>query len=187
MVVVTDDIGTIREKAIPLLDETGAAKEVVIGNINPDFRMGFNTTLSYKHFSFYSQWKWKQGGDIYNFTAQRLVDALRHPMMDQIHTKPENKKTVDYYKSLYANQVKNSFWVEDGTYVRLNEVSVYYSNAISTNTFIKNFKIGLTGKNLLTFTNYSGYDPETGRSGFIYDDNRYPNFRTYSLSFEFKF
>ena len=187
LVVLTDNIGTSTEAAIFLLDEAGNKKEVVIGNINPDFKMGFNTTISYKSFSFYTQWKWKQGGDIYNFTAQRLVDALRHPMMDQIHTKPEEKKTVDYYKTLYANQEKNSFWVEDGTYVRLNEASVYYSSKLPNSKLIKNFKIGLTGKNLLTFTDYSGYDPETGRNGFVYDDNRYPNFRTYSLSLEFKF
>jgi len=187
LVVVTDNIGTQKEAAIFLLDEDGYKKEVVIGNVNPDFRLGFNTTLSYKNFSFYTQWKWKEGGDIYNFTAQRLVDALRHPMMDQRFTKPEEKKTFDYYKSLYANQTRNSFWVEDGTYVKLNEASLYYKTTLQSSKFIKSFKIGLTGKNLLTFTNYSGYDPETGSSGFIYDDNRYPNFRTYSLSLEFNF
>jgi len=186
LVVLTQNVGSKLEKPIPLLDEKGNKKEVIMGNINPDFRMGFNTTFSYKNFTFYTLWKWKKGGDIYNFTAQRLVDALRHPMMDQFHTKPENKKTVNYYKAIYANQDKNAFWVEDASYVRLNEASLYYKKYFKE-VFFKSFKIGATGKNLWTFSDYSGYDPETGSGGFIYDDNRYPNFRTYSLSVEFKF
>jgi len=186
LVVITEKIGTNFEEAIPLLDNDGNKKKVIIGDINPDFRMGLNTTLSYKNFTFYTLWKWKKGGDIYNFTAQRLVDALRHPMMDQFNVKPENKKTVPYYKSIYAAQDKNAFWVEDGSYVRLNEASLYYNLHIKEKLF-KSIKVGATGKNLLTFTEYSGYDPETGVNGFIYDDNRYPNFRTYSLSVELKF
>jgi hypothetical protein len=190
-VVLKDLIGTEDESPYFLLNEDGTNKEVVIGNVNPDFRMGFNTNLSYKNLSFYTLWKWKKGGDIYNRTAQNLVDKMRHPMMDQMYTKPENKKTADYYKRIYANQQPTTFWVEDASYVRLSEISLYYSltdqSPFFKNNFLKSVKVGLSGKNLYLFTNYSGYDPETSRSGFIYDRNRYPNFRTYALSFEFKF
>jgi len=186
VVVKTADIGTTNERAFHLLDENGNKKNVVIGNINPNFRMGLNTTVSYKNFSLYTLWKWKNGGDIYNGTAQYLVRDLRHPMMDQIHTKPENKKTVNYYQSLYDAQALNGFWVEDGSYIRLNEASLYY-NVNLKNRAIKRLKIGLIGKNLYTFTNYTGYDPEAGYRGFIFDNYGYPNFRNYAFSVEAKF
>ncbi len=191
VVVKTADIGTVNEKAFHLLDADRNNKIVKIGNVNPDFRLSLNSTLQYKNFSFYMLWKWKQGGDIYNATAQYLVRDLRHPMMDQIHTKPENKKTVDYYQSLYDADAVNGFWVEDGTYVRLGEASIYYKLKFKKDTKINKYlsamKIGLTGNNLLTFTNYSGYDPETGYSGFTFDNYGYPNFRRYTLSLELKF
>jgi len=191
LVVKTADIGTVNEKAFHVLDEDGNNKIVQIGNVNPDFRLSLNSTLHYKNFSFYMLWKWKQGGDIYNATAQYLVRDLRHPMMDQIHTKPENKKTVDYYQSLYDADAVNGYWVEDGTYAKLGEASIYYNLKFKKdskiNKYLSAMKVGLTGNNLLTFTNYSGYDPEAGYSGFTFDNYGYPNFRRYSLSLELKF
>jgi len=186
LVVLKNSVGTNSESAIHLLDENGNYKQVAIGNINPKFRMGLNTTFSYKDFSFYTLWKWKNGGDIYNGTAQYLVRDLRHAMMDQRFTPDDQKKSVGYYSSLYDAQKINSFWVEDGSYIRLNEASLYYNLHLQHRN-IKLMKFGLIGKNLYTFTNYSGYDPEAGYSGFIFDNYGYPNFRNYALSVEVKF
>jgi len=191
VVVRTADIGTKSEKPFVILDENGAEKEIEIGDTNPDFRLGLNTTFRYKGFSAYMLWSWKQGGDIYNGTAQYLVRDGRHPMMDQIHTKPENKKTTDYYQALYDAQALNGFWVEDASYVKLQEASLYYTVGKQSlgmaSKHIDQIKIGLLGRNLLTFTDYSGYDPEAGSNGFIFDNFGYPNFRSYTMSIEFKF
>ncbi len=191
VVVRTADIGTISEKPFVVLDEFGAEKEIEIGDTNPDFRLGVNTTFTYKNLSAYMLWSWKQGGDIYNGTAQYLVRDGRHEMMDQIHTRPENKKTVDYYQALYDAQALNGFWVEDASYVKLQEASLYYTigkNSLGmASKHIEQIKIGLLGRNLLTFTNYSGYDPEAGYNGFVFDNFGYPNFRSYTMSIEFKF
>ncbi len=191
VVVRTADIGTVNEKPFVILDEFGAEKEIEIGDTNPDFRLGLNTTFTYKNLSAYMLWSWKQGGDIYNGTAQYLVRDSRHEMMDQIHTRPENKKTVDYYQALYDAQALNGFWVEDASYVKLQEASLYYTigkNSLGmASKHIDQIKIGLLGRNLLTFTNYSGYDPEAGYNGFVFDNFGYPNFRSYTMSIEFKF
>lgn len=186
LVVLESAIGTNDEAAIHLLDADGTQKKVVIGNINANFRMGANTTFSYKNFSFYMLWKWKNGGDIYNGTAQYLVRDLRHAMMDQRFTPTEEKKTVAYYQSLYDAQQLNGFWVEDASYIRLNEASIYYTLS-PKNASINSLKMGLIGKNLVTITDYTGYDPEAGYSGFIFDNYGYPNFRNYALSVEVKF
>ncbi len=195
VVVKKADVGTANERAITLLDENGAEKEVKIGDINPDFRLGLNTTVSYKNFSLYMLWQWKQGGDMYNGTGQYLVRDNRHEMMDQMHVKPEDKKTVAYYQSLYDAQAVNGFWVEDATYLRLKEASFYYnldkSSLGKVGNYIQNVRMGVVGRNLLTFTGYSGYDPEaaysTGGPTYTFDNYGYPNFRSYSFSIELKF
>ena len=191
LVVRTADIGTVNETPFHLLDEDGNNKIVKIGNVTPDFYMSFNTTVKYKNFTFYTLLRWKQGGDIYNATAQYLVRDLRHPMMDQIHTKPENKKTVNYYQALYDADALNKFWVEDGTYVKISEVSLFYTLKLKNDSkfgkYLKGAKIGVSGNNLFTFTKYSGYDPESGYKGFTFDNYGYPNFRKYSVSLELNF
>jgi len=149
-----------------------------------------STNFSYKNFSFYTLWKWKNGGDIYNGTAQYLVRDLRHPMMDQIHTKPEEKKTVNYYQSLYDAQALNGYWVEDASYIRLNEASLSYTlkgEKLKEKFKIQQVKLSVTGKKLLTFTKYTGYDPEAGYDGYLFDNYGYPNFRNYAASLEIKF
>lgn len=191
VVVRTADIGTKNEKPFMVRDENGAEKNMKIGDINPDFRLGLNTMFRYKNLSAYMLWQWKQGGDLYNGTAQYLVRDNRHEMVDQIHTRPEDKKTVDYYQALYDAQALNGFWVEDASFVKLQEASLYYTldkDALgATGKYMDHIKIGLLGRNLLTFTDYSGYDPEAGYEGFLFDNFGYPNFRSYTISIEFKF
>ncbi|ALJ03806.1 hypothetical protein APS56_00960 [Pseudalgibacter alginicilyticus] len=191
VVVLTDDIGTIDEKPFVVIDESGAEKVDKIGDINPDFNLGLNTTFSYKNFSVYMLWQWKQGGDLYNHTAQYLVRDNRLGIIDQIHTKPEDKKTVNYYQALYDADAINGFWVEDATYLKLNEASLYYSLNKNIKGFsikhIEEIKIGVIGRNLWTITDYTGYDPQAGSDGFLFDNFGYPNFSNYSLSVQVKF
>ncbi|MEZ7507130.1 SusC/RagA family TonB-linked outer membrane protein [Flavobacterium sp. Arc2] len=191
VVVLTSDIGTVNEKPFVITDETGAEKVQKIGDINPDFNLGLNTSFSYKNLSVYMLWQWKQGGDLYNHTAQYLVRDNRLGIIDQIHTKPENKKTVDYYQSLYDADAINGFWVENATYVKLNEASIYYTLNKNTKGFakihIEEIKMGVIGRNLWTITDYTGYDPQVGEDGFLFDNFGYPNFRNYSLSIQVKF
>ena len=158
--------------------------------------MGFASTLNYKAFTLYFLFDWKQGGDIYNKTAQWLTRDDRHGMMDQAG-KPENeKKTIDYYKAFYDVNDFNDFWIEDGTYVKLRELSLSYTMPKSTlskfaSGFIKDAKLSVIGRNLLTFTNYTGFDPEVGTTNgtqiYAYDFMGYPNFRSFSASLELKF
>jgi len=191
VVVKTNDIGTSNETPFVLLDANGAEKVQKIGDINPNFKLGLNSTFSYKNITFYMLWQWKNGGDIYNHTSQFLVRDNRLGIVDQIHTKPENKKTVDYYQALYDADAINGYWVEDASYLKLNEASINYTlnkkNLGVSNKFIEQIKIGIIGRNLLTITNYTGYDPQAGSGGFLFDNFGYPNFSSYSFSVQVKF
>jgi hypothetical protein len=197
-VVPAGSQGTDYEIPVVLKDENGQNAVVKIGDGTPDFNLKLTSTLKYKNFSFYMLWDWKQGGDIYNKTAQWLSRDNRWAEMDQ-YGKPEyEKKTVAYYKAFYFVNEMNDFWVEDGTYLKLRELSLYYTLKKSAlenvlGGFIKGIKIGFIGRNLLTFTNYTGYDPEvqtwtsTGSQYYPYDFAGYPNYRTFSGSLELKF
>ncbi|MCK5788888.1 MAG: hypothetical protein KAH32_07805, partial [Chlamydiia bacterium] len=182
---------TIDELPIVVEDENGTPASLKIGDINPDFRMGITSTLSYKNFSFYTMWKWKNGGDIYNKTAQNMVRDNRLAVMDQYGKKPEDMKTIRYYNAFYGGSNPSEYWVEDGSYLRLGEASLSYNlnknNLGALGEYLSSINMSLIGKNLLTFTNYSGFDPEVMSSGYVYDNTGYPNFRTYSFSIAIKF
>jgi TonB-linked SusC/RagA family outer membrane protein len=196
-VVRAADIGTPNEKAFIKLVNGVRVKEV-IGNQTPDFRMGFTSTTNYKNLSFYMLWDWKKGGDIYNRNAQWNTIKNRTAMIDQ-SGKPQNeKKAVPYYQSFYDVNSDNDFWVEDGSFVKLREVSLAYSfnkKLLSKigNGLIKGFKVSLIGKNLLTFTNYSGWDPEVAKYDsntkqyFSVDFGVYPNQKSWAMQVELKF
>ena len=197
VVVLTSAIGTPNEKAI-ILEHDGVEAYEKIGNSTPDFTLGISSTMKYKNFNFYMLWDIKSGGNIYNQNGQWLTRDNRSAMTDQAGKAEADKKTHSYYQSLYdVNQV-NAFWVEDASYTRLREASIFYTfdkNQLKdvANGFFDSIKLGVTGKNLLTFTDYSGFDPEVqtydGNTQQYYavDFQSYPVYKSYSLSLTVKF
>jgi TonB-linked SusC/RagA family outer membrane protein len=193
-VVLAKDYRTPNEKPIALLDETGQIASVRIGDVNPDFQVGIYNKFQYKNWGGSILFDWKQGGDIYNNTRQNLYELPRHGDVDQSNKSTENKKPIGYYQTLYATNSSSSHFVEDGTYLKLRELAINYriksSSLGQMGNFIDNVTIGLTGRNLLILTKYSGFDPEVGASDatlFPYDNFSYPNFRkfTFNVAIEF--
>jgi len=195
--------GTIYEKPMVLTDEAGNPKKVQIGNTNPDFRLGFSNTFTFKNFTLYALLDWKQGGDVYNRTRQWLYRDLRHGDVDQAGKPEYKKKAYDYYSGLYNTNNITSEFVDDASYLKLREFSIYYNigeKALNNfaGGFVKGIKIGLIGRNLYTLTDYKGYDPEVampeyggsgvpGSSYYKYDAYSYPNHTTISGSLTLKF
>jgi len=141
-----------------------------------------------------------QGGDIYNYTRQWPFNEQRDPLYDQRGKVEEEKKPVSYYQTFYNNFDANDFFVEDGSYIRLRELSVNYQvpkALVQPLNFLgfESARVGLVGRNLWTSTKYSGYDPDvTGTSGlggnpFVYrvDYFTYPQFRTFTMMVELGF
>lgn len=184
--------GTIAEKAIKQLDDKGAILFGKIGDGNADFNMGFANTLNYKRATFYFLLDLKKGGDIYNAKGQWLTRDLRNPEMDMGGVAQADKKAYDYFLNFYDVNTPNSYWVEDGTYLKLREVALGYTFPLkSLNVFggvVKSITAKVVGRNLLTFTGYSGYDPEVGTLRQPYDGTyKYPNFRNYAFSLSMDF
>lgn len=155
---------------------------VVIGDANADFTGMFYSTLTYKEFALSAVFTFSQGNDIYNalrwktegmsdFSNQSQAVVNRWSVDDQNTSIP---------RSVYGDAVGNSRfsdrWIEDGSYIRLKTLSVSYSPDDFNATFY------VTGNNLLTFTNYLGYDPEVSSSQVSYlqgiDGGATPQYRS---------
>ena len=103
------------------------------------------------------------GNKIYNYVAMKTNSA------DNFYN--QNKDVLDSntpriaYGDPSGNNVFSDRWIEDGSYIRLKNVTISYDFPVSNRIF-KKMKVYLTGSNLITFTKYSGYDPE-----FYYNSN----------------
>ncbi len=199
---------TIGERFIPYVDPSGNSI-VKIADVNPDFNASFTTNLRYKNFSAYALVDWVQGGSIYNGTRQWPFFEFRDRVYDQT-SKPAatgcsgtaaacystGKKATDYYQAIYNGINPIDFFVENGTYVKIKELNVSYTFGRSAleklGLGISSLRLGVIGRNLFTFSKYSGYDPEVaGLSGdpysFRFDGFSYPNFRTFTGFAEINF
>jgi TonB-linked SusC/RagA family outer membrane protein len=169
----------------------------VIGNVNPNFSWGMSNNFHWKSFNVYALFDGQKGGDIYNFTKQWMFQDLRHGDMD-MRGKPDAEKVPFsvFTQSLYNGLVASDYFVEDGSYVKLRELSVGYTlgpqalRFANLNRLVSGVKLALIGRNLYTWTDYSGFDPDVTAGGdfnFRVDGFRYPNFRTLTGQVELTF
>lgn len=169
-----------------------------VGSVIPDFNLGFNSTFRWKGFKAYILLGAQIGGDIYNETRQWPYRELRHGDCDQSGKSDELKKPYDYYAELYNVNANCNHFVEDGTYVKLRELSLQYTFDRAHLGFLSpvfhRITLGVIGRNLLTFTDYSGWDPEIGQSQdntgadqYRVDNFNYPKFRTITGILEIEF
>lgn len=169
-----------------------------IGNTIPDFNLNFNTSFSYKGFTAYTLLSYQDGGDIYNFTRQWSYRDGRAEDQDQFGKESGRKKPNVYYETLYNATDKNNHFIEDGTFLKIREVSLGYTfdraqlnNLLGSSNILNRIALTVTGRNLFTFTDYSGFDPEVGDGSdatlFRVDNFDYPPFRTVTGRLEFQF
>jgi len=138
--------------------ENGVLKQ--LGDETPDFQMSFVNNFKWKQFDLNFLLHWKKGGDVINLT-KLLTDLLgTTPDLDT----PEGKARLAAF-----GKTTHQF-IESGTYLKLREVNLGYTFKKETvknlfgNLFSK-FRIGVSGHNLVTITNYSSYDPEVSNFG----------------------
>ncbi|MDQ2656385.1 MAG: TonB-dependent receptor, partial [Bacteroidota bacterium] len=170
----------------------------VVGSPWPDFELGLNLGASYKNFSLSMNWFGSFGATVYNSmrsVVDRFDDNSNYRKGIQPWT-PENPNTGvarAYYGSTLNSRGDTDRWLENGTFMRLKFISLDYSlpEAIVGKIGFSYARISLSGQNLLTFTKYSGLDPEFNNAANIYERGvegfAYPNLRTYSLGLQFGF
>ncbi|WKZ58900.1 MAG: SusC/RagA family TonB-linked outer membrane protein [Cyclobacteriaceae bacterium] len=166
-VIAAGTEGTVNERPI-LYQENGEVWLGKIGDGNAKFIMGIANTLTYKGLSFYMLLDWKNGGDVYNSNDQRLAFNNISKRQDMTNVPDDQKKAASYWSvGMYDANFANAYWVEDASYLKLREVAIGYTIPAKVlsgflNGTIKGVTIKAVGRNLYTFTGYSGYDPEVG-------------------------
>lgn len=158
-----------------------------IGNPNPDFTYGLNFGFSYKSFDFSTLFYGSQGNDIYNTTLAYLdfmqyYSGAKSNRLKNAWT-PDNTNTtvpkIESTTSFSTNGTANSYFIEDGSFLKLRNVNLGYSfNQEKFKRFgIQKIRIYAQASNLFTWTKYSGLDPELlgDPSDFGVDLGNYPN------------
>ena len=158
-----------------------------IGDPNPDFIFSFNNTLNYKNFSLNIFLQGVYGNEIFNanriYTEGMAVTTNQVASVLDRWTGEGTSNTVP--RAVYGDPNNNSRastrFVEDGSYLRVKSVKLSYTfpDKLFGKKYFKNAKVYLSGQNLLTLTDYSGFDPEVPTSGI--DNNFYPVTRTISV------
>ena len=161
-VVRKDQAGTPEERPYRLMDEEGNPILETIGNVNPDFRMGFTHIIGYKGLKLYTLFDWKKGGSVYNLTRQYLYGNGRH---GDVSRYPDVAAGFFENDGLYNNGAPNNHFVEDGSFFMLREASLSYTlNSQQLQNilggFVESIQFSLIGRNLFTKTNYSGFHPD---------------------------
>ncbi len=168
-------VGNAQAGDVRIIDQNGdnvidISDRTIIGNPNPDYTFGINLSVRYKAFSLSALVNGVYGNDIVNGNLIQMGNAeglFRNILSDAYHGawRPE-KPSNSYPRIGYLGNDGPEFlaisdrYVEDGSYLRLNNVTLGYDLPINENNTIKGANIYVTGQNLLTLTNYSGYDPE---------------------------
>lgn len=137
----------------------------VIGDPTPSFIYGINFIGSYRNLDFGIFFQGTQGNEIYNLNKFYNVfwaDDNKLSIVQDAWT-PSNTNT-DIPRATTSDQAENrapsSFFVEDGSYLRLRTLEVGYTIDVESISWLSSLRIFFTGQNLLTITGYSGYDPD---------------------------
>jgi TonB-linked SusC/RagA family outer membrane protein len=152
-----------------------------IGDPNPDWLMGVRNTFSYNNFGLTFLWDFRKGGDVANITSNwQRATGVPDFTYDRNHMVIFKGVTADgapntkpalideaYYKGGIGNRNIAERFIEDGSWVRLRDVTLSYAvpSAFASKLKLKRLDLSVYGRNLLLFTGYSGVDPETNLTG----------------------
>ena len=172
-------IGHTSDGKITMADRT------VIGNASPDFTGGFNLSGYVYGFDFSANFNFMIGNQVYNANKVEFTSSRKYynrnliNMMDvnnrwtninwetgELVNDPDQLKAMNAGKTLWnpaiGNAVFSDWAVEDGSFLRLQTVTVGYTlpEKITQKVHIRKLRVYVTGTNLFCLTKYSGYDPE---------------------------
>jgi TonB-linked SusC/RagA family outer membrane protein len=175
--------------------------KVIAGNGIPDYFFGFNTTFRYKNFSLNVLFNGQIGNEIYNNVRNdqnRNNSTYSPPIWDAIKNAWWKPGDVAIYPRFAAKDERggmspgyNSLYLEDGSFIRLTSARLNYAlpAEMTRKWKLNNANIFLYGSNLLTWTNYTWYDPEFSSDGLRIgvDNGKYPKRREVGMGINVNF
>ncbi|MBE9585423.1 TonB-dependent receptor [Mucilaginibacter sp. JRF] len=149
-----------------------------LGSPIPKFYGGFNLDLNYKAFDFNAFFYGSYGNKIFNYSARNLESfqaagfvGVQNVSQEYYEnrwtpTNPSNRYArVNYNDDISANNVPSSVYVENGSYLRLRNVTLGYTlpSDVAKKLALSKLRLSFSAQNLFTITKYSGLDPEIGQ------------------------
>lgn len=172
-----------------------ASDRTYIGDPNPDFIFGLTNTFSYKGFNLSILLQGSVGNDIYNVSrmdSEGMFDGRNQTTRVLERWRVPGQKTD--VPRVGFNQQNSTYYLEDGSYLRVKDITLSYDipRSILKKMYLTRLMPYISFNNLLTFTNYSGRDPEVnqyGNSGGIQgiDWGTYPLSRSFVLGLKVEF
>ncbi|WP_411031233.1 SusC/RagA family TonB-linked outer membrane protein [Spongiimicrobium sp. 3-5] len=143
-----------------------------IGNPNPEYSFGINNTFNYKGFDLNVFLQGVSGNEVVNFNRYNIeaLDGQSNATLEAFSNRwtPQNPSNT-YTRAVTGGRINrfSDYYVEDGAYLRLKSVSLGYTlpSKLMSKLKMNRLRLYVTGKNLLTFTDYSGVDPEVSVGG----------------------
>jgi hypothetical protein len=189
---VADDkaiIGTVRPGSMKLKDLDGDGivngNDIsVIGNVNPKHTGGFNIDARVYGFDMSAVFSWTYGNNIYNankveyttgrYQFRNMIDIMAEgkrwtnidPATGEIVNDPATLESMNATTTMWSpymtRHVFSDWAVEDGSYLRLNTLSLGYTfpDELVKRAHIQNLRLYVSASNVFILTNYSGFDPE---------------------------
>jgi TonB-linked SusC/RagA family outer membrane protein len=187
-------------------DSTGAATLNKLGNTLPDWRLTLAQTFQWKKLQLYALVDHSHGNELMNEEIHWSLGDFMVRFEDQDGKTVENAKPIGYYwratrpesgagvGGFYDVLGANNKTVQSGQYTKLREVNVAYSLG-KIRGIIGDWNVSLVGRNLYTFTDFMGWDPEVGTSGGNLNSSaignvasyQYPPRRTFTFSLGSRF
>ena len=190
--------------------EPGSAEQLddkdmtIIGNSNPKFTWGWNTTAVYKNWDLSVYIYGIQGNDVWNFTRHLITGYstdVKIPTSREILNRwsPSNENVnIAKFSNTTGTQRQSDQWVEDGSFIRMGNITLGYTfNNLIKNSFIRDAKVYISSSNLFIITKYKGFDPESSMTPTTgdtmsdkvqgFDDACYPPTRSFVLGVKFSF
>lgn len=173
------------------LDEDGkpGADLVVIGNALPEFLYGITNNLRWGRFDASATFRGVMGNDVFNNTAAEFSYANSAPGLNVLRSAIDDTQMSRAQPATFSSR-----WIEDGSYLRLDNLSLGYSFNTNNVSFLHRARLYVTAQNLFVITDYTGFDPEVrtntnqgGTAPIGIDYLSYPRPRIFQLGGSFSF
>ena len=164
----------------------GLKDRSITGCAQPKLNAGWNNNLRYKNWNLNAFITGVFGNDVYNGPRAHYTSA-------QMFSDGKNvlKEFLDFPAGDASGSLPSDRFIEKGTYIRLQSLSLSYTFRNCFNDWIQDLTLYGTANNLLTITNYEGLDPEVNLGGIDpgidYRWSRYPHTRTFMLGVKINF
>jgi len=162
------------------------AERRVVGTALPDFEMGWSNYFTFfNNFDASITFRGVYGNDVLNVTRMVFENPTILPSLNTLSSVQD-----EIARGLDDAPKVNSYYLEDGSFIRLDNIVIGYNIGINENQYIQKLRVYFSSNNLYTLTGYTGIDPETSYDGkeFGLDMyNVYPKTRTFTFGIQVTF